>query len=108
MIQPDGYPPIDTSAYRVRMIFNGPSTNGNYICQDRGDHGSQVGKNNGGTITIAASYCRGTDSMTFLQGSVSNISGPDDPRLKEFLRMVTVQLFPQPENTFGGPNPFSQ
>jgi hypothetical protein len=102
-IQPSGYPPNDKSAYRLRMIFNGPATNGNYICGDHGDHGGQLGKSKGGTITLAAGYCRGNDPMTFLQGSVSDISGPNDPRLKDFLRMVTVQLFPLPENTFGGP-----
>jgi hypothetical protein len=102
-IQPDGYPPSDKSAYRLRMIFNGPATNGNYICGDHGDHGSQLGKSKGSTVTLAAGYCRGNDPMTFVQGSVSDISGPNDPRLKEYLRMVTVQLFPLPENTFGGP-----
>ena len=96
-IQPAGFQPSESSPYRVRMIFNGQPTNGNYICEDHGTKGSTVGHSTGDRITIAAGYCRGTDNMTFLQGSVSDISGPDDPRLKEFLRMVTTQLFPLPQ-----------
>lgn len=96
-IQPAGYPATAVSPYRIRMIFNGPATNGDYICSDSGDHGSAIGRSSGGSITVAAGYCRGSSNMTFLQGSVSDISGPDDPRLKKFLRMVTTQLFPLPE-----------
>jgi hypothetical protein len=100
-IQAQGIAPSATSPYRLRMIFNGPRTNSNYICQNKGDHGSKLGQSLGGTITVAAAYCRGTDGMTFLEGSVSDVTGPSDPRLKEFLRMVTTQLFPLPESDQG-------
>lgn len=96
-IQPAGFAPSPTSPYRLRMIFNGPRTNSNYICQDKGEHGSKLGQSLGSTIALAAAYCRGTDGMTFIEGSVNDVTGPNDPRLKEFLRMATTQLFPLPE-----------
>ncbi len=100
-IQPAGFAPSATSPYRLRMIFNGPPTNSNYICQDKGEHGTKTGQTLGRTIAISAAYCRGTDGMTFLQGSVNDVTGPDDPRLKQFLRMVATDLFPLPESDPG-------
>ncbi|HVJ32736.1 MAG TPA: hypothetical protein VND94_06435 [Terriglobia bacterium] len=97
-IQPAGFSPSEASAYRIRMIFNGQPTNGNYICGETGEKGSAPGHSAGSKITISAAYCRGFDTMTFLQGSVDDISGPDDPRLRQFLRMVATQLFPLPQN----------
>jgi hypothetical protein len=97
-IQPAGYPPSPNSPYRLRMIFNGPASNSNYICQDKGDHGAKPGQSLGTHITLSAAYCRGNDGMTFVQASVDDISGPNDPRLREFLRMIATQLFPLPES----------
>jgi hypothetical protein len=102
-IQGKGIEPSPTG-YRVRMIFNGAPTNGNYICSATGETGSAPGHSRGSTVTLSAAYCRGSDTMTFLQGSVGDISGPDDPRLKEFLRFATVQLFPLPEADPGNAN----
>ena len=102
-IQPTGYAPDPKSAYRLRMIFNGPATNSNYICGDHGDHGSKIGVSAGQTITLSAGYCRGDDPMTFVQGSIGNVTGPDDPRFKDYLRLVTIELFPLPQSDVDGP-----
>jgi hypothetical protein len=102
-IQPAGYPPSTNSPYRLRMIFNGQASNADYICQNKGDHGANPGHSAGSTIKLAAAYCRGSDGMTFVSASVSDISGPDDPRLKAFLRMIATQLFPLPASD---PNDF--
>ena len=102
-IQQKGIAP-SPNGYRVRMIFNGAPTNGNYICEETGQTGSAPGRSLGGKITLSAAYCRGSDTMTFLQGSVDDISGPNDPRLQQFLRFATVQLFPLPEADPGNPN----
>jgi hypothetical protein len=90
------------NGYRIRMIFNGAPTNGNYICGETGQTGQALGRSLGSKITLSAAYCRGTDTMTFLQGSVDDISGPDDPRLHQFLRMVVTQLFPWPTGNDNG------
>lgn len=102
-IQGKGIEPSPNGA-RIRMIFNGAPTNGNYICEETGQTGAAPGRSLGGKITLSAAYCRDTDTMTFIQGSVDDISGPDDPRLKEFLRFVTTQLFPLPEGNPGDQN----
>ncbi|HVI89546.1 MAG TPA: hypothetical protein VM659_14665 [Dongiaceae bacterium] len=94
-IQAKGIDP-SPSGYRIRMIFNGAPTNGNYICGETGQTGGAAGHSQGRGITLSAAYCRGSDTMTFLQGSVDNITGPDDPRFHQFLRMVATQLFPLP------------
>jgi len=94
-IQAKGIAP-DPNGYRIRMIFDGAPTNGNYICDETGQTGSAPGRGEGNKISISAAYCRGSDTMTFLQGSVDGITGPDDPRFRPFLRMVATQLFPQP------------
>ena len=94
-IQANGIAP-SPGGYRIRMIFNGAPTNGNYICGETGQTGGAPGHSQGSKITLSAAYCRGTDTMTFLQGSVADISGPDDPHLRQFLRMVVIHLFPWP------------
>jgi len=94
-IQAKGIDP-SPSGYRIRMIFNGAPTNGNYICGETGQTGAAPGHRQGDEITLSAAYCRGSDTMTFLQGSVAGITGPDDPRFQQFLRMVATQLFPWP------------
>lgn len=102
-IQAKGIEPSPTGT-RIRMIFNGAPTNGNYICGGTGETGGAPGHSLGSKITISAAYCRGGDTMTFLQGSIDDVSGPDDPRLKEFLRFVTTRLFPLPEADPGNQN----
>jgi len=102
-IQAKGIEP-SPNGRRIRMVFNGAPTNGDYLCASGGQIGDAPGHSLGGTITLAAAYCRGSDPMTFLQGSVGDISGPDDPRLQQFLRFVTTQLFPLPEADPGDQN----
>ena len=104
-IQARGIAP-SPNGYRIRMIFNGVPTNGNYICAETGQTGGAAGHSLGSKITVSAAYCRGSDTMTFLQGSVDDISGPDDPRLQQYLRFVTTQLFPLPEGNPGDQNCF--
>jgi hypothetical protein len=49
-------------------------------------------------INVVAALCRGGGSgsaTTYLVASVDDIKGPSDPRFENFLRQVTVQLFPR-------------
>lgn len=94
-IQAKGIAP-SPSGYRIRMIFNGAPTNGNYICGETGQTGGAPGHSQGDEITISAAYCRGSDTMTFLQGSIDKITGVDDPHFQQFLRMIVIKLFPFP------------
>ena len=91
-IQPPGVQPSDASPYRVHLAFNGStSVNKDLAC------GASGGGARGGDMTLVAALCPGTGAaLTFLTGSVSDISGPDDPRFHQFVRSSVVKLFPRP------------
>ncbi|WP_119303121.1 hypothetical protein [Dongia deserti] len=91
-IQPPGIVPTDASPYRIRLAFNGSrSVNKDLACQASG------GGPTSGDLTLVAALCPGYGSaLTFLTGSVSDISGPDDPRFRKFVRFSVVKLFPGP------------
>lgn len=91
-IQPPGVQPSDGSPYRVHLAFNGSrSVNRDLACQASGGGVSH------GDMTLVAALCPGNGpALTFLTGSVSDISGPDDPRFHQFVRSSVVKLFPGP------------
>ncbi|MEZ5831474.1 MAG: hypothetical protein R3D05_09850 [Dongiaceae bacterium] len=92
VIQPEGVVPSDGSPYRVHLAFNGStSVNRDLACNASG------GGKTGGDMTLVAALCPGGGpALTFLTGSVSDISGPDDPRFRKFVRSSVVKLFPGP------------
>lgn len=94
-IQPNGVVPTDSSPYVVHFAFGTSATSANYACTAPGRSGG------GGTIEVAAAFCRGTGTaLTYLVGSIDGIAGPDDPRFKQFLRTIVARLFPsQTEDT---------
>ena len=89
-IQPPGVVPSDASPYRVHLAFNGStSVNRDLACRASG------GGVRSGDMTLVAALCPGTGAaLTFLTGSVSDVSGPDDPRFRKFVRSSVVKLFP--------------
>ena len=94
-IQPyRGAPPARTGD-RVRLAFNGPvTTSEDYACKATGGAG-----NSGGDIHLVAAFCSGSNqAVTYLVGSVSGITGPDDPQFASFVRWAVVELFPPPSN----------
>jgi hypothetical protein len=93
-IQPPGIQPSDGSPYRVHLAFNGStSVNRDLACQASG------GGATSGDMTLVAALCPGNgQALTFLTGSVSDISGPDDPRFHRFVRSSVVKLFPGPNS----------
>jgi len=89
MIQPPGVVPTNASPYRIRLAFNG----GGVGC------GASGGGVRHGDITLAAALCPGGGpALTYLRGSVSDISGPDDPRFRDFVRFSVAKLFPAPSS----------
>lgn len=91
-IQAPGIEPSDGSPYRVRLAFNGStSVNRDLACRASG------GGARSGDVTLVAALCPGSGpALTFLTGSVADITGPDDPRFRQFLRSSVVKLFPGP------------
>ncbi|MDY0885704.1 hypothetical protein ACFPL7_23270 [Dongia soli] len=97
-IQPNGYVPVDRGP-RVRLAFNETGGTGDYICQNSGDKDStKMGRGGDSKIRVSAAYCQGNDAVTYATGSITDVSGPDDPQFKAFLRNLTVFLFPTPES----------
>jgi hypothetical protein len=75
---------------RVHIAFGVSATDVHSACQATGYPGQVKG-----TITMSAALCRGGSSaLTYLTASIGDITGPDDPRFKSFLRQSVVQLFP--------------
>ena len=93
-VQPPGVVETDSSPYRVHLAF-GPSYTGRDIaCQSVGSSG-----NAGGNVRLVAALCPGNGpALTYLTGSVSEVTGPDDPRFRQFMRNAVVKLFPRPTN----------
>jgi hypothetical protein len=91
-IQPPGVQTSDGSPYRVHLAFNGStSVNRDLAC------GASGGGPSHGDMTLVAALCPGNGpALTFLTGSVSDVSGPDDPRFHQFVRSSVVKLFPGP------------
>lgn len=89
-IQPPGVQPSAASPYVVHFAFGNTATSINYACAATGQTG-----HGGGTIAVTAAFCRGPGAaLTYLVGSVDGITGPDDPRFKQFLRSIVARLFP--------------
>lgn len=93
-IQPAGVQPSDASPYRIHLAFNGStSVDGNSACRASGGGASS------GDMTLVAALCSSNnEAMTYLTGSVADITGPDDPRFHQYLRFAVVKLFPAPDN----------
>ncbi len=102
-IQAEGFVPVSTGP-RVRLVFNHAAPDGNYICESSGDTGNgangnanpPVGRDSGGKISISAAYCSGSDVLTYATGSITDVTSPDDPQFRSFLRNMVVYLFPSP------------
>lgn len=79
---------------RVLWLFNATTRTGPRIC-DRSQPlpVADTGPGNG-AVDIVATYCRGDAPQTQVWGSIDGIKGPDDPRFRDFIKQVTVSLFP--------------
>jgi hypothetical protein len=95
-VQAPGVIETDSSPYRVHLAFNGPTSTGqNIACQASGATSAP----HGGDVWLVAALCPGNGpALTYLTGSVSDITGPDDPRFRQFMRNAVVRLFPKPTN----------
>ena len=90
-IQPPGVQISDASPYVIHFAFGISAMSVEHACTAPG----RTGKG-GGPIAVTAAYCRGTGSaLTYLVGSVDGITGPEDPRFRQFLRNIVVKLFPR-------------
>lgn len=75
---------------RLHYAFGPDASNFNLACSAAGTTGRINGR-----ITMIAALCGGNQhALTYLSASVDGVTGPNDPRFRQFLRQTTVQLFP--------------
>ncbi|MFZ5790360.1 MAG: hypothetical protein ACOY3L_06635 [Pseudomonadota bacterium] len=77
--------------YRVIMVFNGPAAGYSGLCSDEVPGGG--GPAPDGRIELLAAFCSGDRPVTSLAGGIAELTDPNDPRLRAFLRHVSLTLF---------------
>lgn len=79
---------------RVLMLFNATTRTGPRIC-DRSQPPpvADVGPQ-GGAVDLVATYCRGDAPQTQVLARMDGLSGATDPRFRDFIKQVTLSLFP--------------
>lgn len=89
--------------YHVVMVFNAPrDVSAESICADGAGIASAP---EDGALTLLSGFCIGDDLLATASGSVSGVSGPDDPKFRSLVRQVTYSLFPAHDyNDVGGDN----
>jgi hypothetical protein len=76
---------------RIHYAFGPDATNFNLACSASGTTGQVNGR-----ISMIAALCGGNQhALTYLSASIDGVTGPNDPRFRQFLRQTTVQLFPK-------------
>ena len=96
---------------RIILVFNGPiASNGWLMCGDLPQAGG--GSEGDGHIRALAAFCGGNDrSLSYLSAGLSGNQGPDDPRFRNFLRLIILTLLPlrdpddRPDRDFEPPQP---
>ncbi len=85
-------PPEDfASPYRVVMVFDAAQNHTNLkLC--RFDHG--IDPQTGEKVRVHAAFCANESPLTAVSGEVGDASGPGDPRFRQLIRQITVNLFP--------------
>lgn len=95
--------PQDAALAPQRVIWQlgGGTRTGQDICDRRNPAGLGTG---GAGPDVVATYCRGDSAMTQVHGSMGQMQDPNDPEFVNFIRQMTVNLFPprNPEFLGGG------
>ncbi len=85
-------PPEDfASPYRVVMVFDAAQNHTNLkLC--RFDHG--IDPQTGEKVRVHAALCTNESPLTAVSGEVGEASDPGDPRFRQLIRQITVNLLP--------------
>lgn len=79
---------------RVLMMFNATTRTGPRIC-DRSQPLPVADTGPGtGAVDLVATYCRGDSPQTQVVAHLDGLQGPQDPRFRDFIKQVTLSLFP--------------
>lgn len=86
---------------RVIWQLDGGTRTGAQICDRRAPLPAYPGTS---SVQVVATYCRGDSAMTQVHGSIDGIANPQDPEFVNFIRQMTVNLFPPFNPDFRGDN----
>ncbi len=79
------------SPYRVVMVFDAAQNHtDSKLC--RFDHG--IDPQTGDKVRVHSALCAKDKPLTAVSGEVADASGPGDPRFRQLIRQITVNLFP--------------
>lgn len=82
--------------YRVRLLFNGPgASSGRIVCA--GEPAIVGPSPEAGNVRLLAAFCDGPYPLSYLSAHVSGIRDAHEPAFRDFMRLVTTNLFP-PQN----------
>ena len=85
------------SPYRMALRFNGPrNLTDHALCDDGGGDSDAVQP--AGRVHLAAAFCIGDEPLSSATGEAHNVTGVDDPRLRELVSQLTLVLFPPEED----------
>jgi hypothetical protein len=87
--------PSARRVFHVRLLFNGTATDDAHICAGPPQ---AVAPSHGGDIVLDAAFCQDNESLSFLRAAGDGFSGPNDPEFRDFMRQVTMTLFPPQNN----------
>lgn len=86
---------------RVIWQLDGGTRTGAQICDRRAPLPAAVGTS---SVNVVATYCRGDQAMTQVYGTIDNVVDPLHPEFVNFIRQMTVNLFPPFNPDFRGDN----
>ncbi len=78
-------------ASKNRVVVAIGGANSWALCEAPPERG---GNFNGGSITVSAAACNGETRLSSTNGSITGLTGVDDPALKRFFAQVGAALFP--------------
>lgn len=92
---------IDAARAPQRVIWQlgGGTLTGAEVCDRRNPLGLGTG---GASGMVIATYCRGDSAMTQAYGTFDRVADPNDPAFINFIRQITVNLFPPQNPDFRG------
>lgn len=93
------------SPYRIVMVFD--STQG-YTELKLCSHTRSIQPETGMTVRVHAAFCAADGPLTGLTGRVADVSGPNDPKFRQFIAQMTTNLLPptNPERRGDGDSVF--